>query len=140
RGRVSTSGSDAPCGAEPGTGRWERKRREHDTTFQLWSQSEEEKAHRRVFRLAEDGRPAAQSAASRSVQSGLDLHLRLRSLQPGAHAKPCGSPSAVSPDGRVSPPGHGVRPKKLTNTRNQPAQQSQTMRIRKTTELQINSS
>src|SRR5256885_10459194 len=80
----------------------ERNRRAHDTTFQLWSQSEEEKAHRRVFRLAEDGRPAAQSAASRSVQSGLDLHLRLRSLQPGAHAKPRGSPSAVSPDRRVS--------------------------------------
>src|SRR5207247_6611649 len=33
---------------------------------------------------------------------------------------------------------HGVRPKKLTNTRNQPAQQSQMMRIRKTTVLPIN--
>src|SRR5881396_3215513 len=38
----------------------------------------------------------------------------------------------------VCPAGHGVRPKKLTNTRNQPAQQSQTMRIRKTTVLPIN--
>ena len=51
-----------------------------------------------MLRLAEDDCPDAQGAASRSVPSGLAFHLRLRRLQPGAHAEsgPRGS-SGVSP-------------------------------------------
>src|SRR5713226_3255687 len=46
-----------------------------------------------MFWLAEDDCGAAQSAASRSLQSGLDLYLRLRGLQLGAHAKSGGHSS-----------------------------------------------
>ena len=51
------------------------------------SQKKEE-ADRRMLRLAEDDCADAEGAASRSLQSGLDLYLRLRRLQSGAHAKP----------------------------------------------------
>src|SRR5262249_55862134 len=49
--------------------------------------------------LAEDHCVVAQSAASRNVKGRLDLHVRLRGLQPGAHAKSHGQHSfgAVSP-------------------------------------------
>jgi hypothetical protein len=56
-----------------------------------------------MFRLAEDGGGVAESATPRSWQSGMDLHLRLRRLQPGAHAKPGGrSSGGVSRGRRVS--------------------------------------
>src|SRR2546428_12828040 len=56
-----------------------------------------------MLRLAEDDCPAAESTASRSFQSGLDLYLRLRGLQLGAHAQPGGRSSGrVSPGRRVS--------------------------------------
>src|SRR5438445_6921803 len=56
-----------------------------------------------MLRLAEDDCPAAESTASRSLQSGLDLYLRLRGLQLGAHAQPGGRSSGrVSPGRRVS--------------------------------------
>src|SRR5260221_6537429 len=54
----------------------------------LCHQPEEEEAHRRMFWLAEDHCVVAQSAASRNAESRLDLHVCLRSLQPGAHAEP----------------------------------------------------
>src|SRR5262249_37441761 len=56
-------------------------------------------AHRRMLWLVEDCGVVAQSAASRNVEGGLDLHVRLCGLQPGAHAKPHGrhSSGAVSP-------------------------------------------
>jgi Transposase DDE domain len=47
----------------------------------------EEKTNRRMFRMVEDDRAHAEAATSRSMQSGLDLYLRLRRLQPGAHAE-----------------------------------------------------
>src|ERR1019366_1836492 len=40
-----------------------------------------------MLRLAEDDSAAAQGAAPGSLQSGLDLYLRLCGLQPGAHAE-----------------------------------------------------
>src|ERR1700694_2908805 len=57
-----------------------------------------------MFWLAEDDRTVTQSAASRNVEGGLDLYVRLRSLQPGAHAKPdgCRVSRAVSPGRGVS--------------------------------------
>ena len=45
------------------------------------------KADRGVLRLAEGHRAAAQTETSRTVQSGMDLHLRGSGLQPGADAK-----------------------------------------------------
>src|SRR5260370_39845203 len=53
-----------------------------------------------MFWLAEDDCGAAQSAASRSLQSGLDLYLRLRGLQLGAHAKSGGHSSGGVGRGR----------------------------------------
>src|ERR1700756_4666626 len=41
-----------------------------------------------MFWLAEDRCVVAQSAASRNAEGRLDLHLRLRGLQFGAHAEP----------------------------------------------------
>ena len=41
-----------------------------------------------MFWLAEDHCVVAQSSASRNVESRLDLHVRLRGLQPGAHEEP----------------------------------------------------
>src|ERR1700730_19436067 len=41
-----------------------------------------------MFWLAEDHCVAAQTAASGISESRLDLHVRLRGLQPGAHAEP----------------------------------------------------
>src|SRR5215813_5747641 len=41
-----------------------------------------------MFWLVEDHCLAAQGAPSRNVESRLDLHVRLRGLQPGAHAEP----------------------------------------------------
>src|SRR5450755_104544 len=53
-----------------------------------------------MFWLAEDGGGAAQSAAPRSGQSGVDFHLRLRRLQSGAHAKSGGRSSGGVSRGR----------------------------------------
>lgn len=50
-------------------------------------QPEEEKAHRGVLRMAERHCAAAQTETSRSVQGGVDFHLRGSGLQPGADAK-----------------------------------------------------
>src|SRR5271169_2403989 len=57
-----------------------------------------------MFWMVEDDCLAAQGAASRNVQSGLDVYLCLRGLQPGAHAKPDGrhGSRAVSPGRSVS--------------------------------------
>src|SRR5260370_40266169 len=41
-----------------------------------------------MFWLVEDHCVAAQAAASRDAEGRLDLHVRLRGLQPGAHAEP----------------------------------------------------
>ncbi len=70
----------------------------------LSHQPEEKEAHRRMFWLAEDDCVAAQGAASRNVEGGLDVYLRLCGLQSGAHAKPDGrrGSSAVSPGRSVS--------------------------------------
>jgi hypothetical protein len=76
------------------------------TTRHSWlcPQPEKTKADRRVLRLAEDDRPGAEGSASWSVQSGLDLYLRLRGLQSGAHPKlGCRGLGAVSHGRRVSP-------------------------------------
>ena len=67
-------------------------------------QPKEEEADRRMLWLVEDDCADAESAPSRGLQSGLDLYLRLRSLQSGAHAKSgCDSSSAVSWRRSVSP-------------------------------------
>ena len=49
--------------------------------------------------VAEDHCFAAKGTASRNIESGLDLRLRLRGLQPGAYAKSHGEhgSGAVSP-------------------------------------------
>ena len=67
-------------------------------------QPEEKEAHRRMFWLAEDDCVAAQGAASRDLESRLDVHLCSRGLQPGAYAKPDGrrGSSTVSPGRSVS--------------------------------------
>src|SRR5438270_13866279 len=61
-----------------------------------------------MFRLAEDDCRAAESAAPRSWQSGLDLHLRLRRLQPGAHAQLGGRSSSGVSRGRRVPGEAGI--------------------------------
>ena len=53
----------------------------------LCHQSEKEEAHRRMFWLAEDHCVVGQGAASRDVEGRLDFYLRVRGLQPGAHAE-----------------------------------------------------
>jgi len=69
----------------------------HDAASGLRHQPEEEEADRRMLWLAEDDCAAAEGAPSRGLQSRLDLHLRLRGLQSGAHAKLGGrSSGAVS--------------------------------------------
>src|ERR1700686_4154630 len=57
-----------------------------------------------MFWLAEDDSTVTQGAASRNVEGGLDLYVRLRGLQPGAHAKSdgCRVSRAVSPSRGVS--------------------------------------
>src|ERR1700758_82138 len=57
-----------------------------------------------MFWLVEDHCPAAQGAPSRHAEGRLDLHLRLRGLQSGAHAKPDAqrSPGVVRPGRSVS--------------------------------------
>src|ERR1700675_3190231 len=57
-----------------------------------------------MFWLAEDHCVVAQSSASRNVENRLDLHVRLRGLQPGAHAEPDAQRSSdvVSPGRSVS--------------------------------------
>ena len=78
---------DAACGAEHGPAWRQRHRCAHHTARRLCRQSEEEKADRGVLRLAERHRAAAQTETSRTVQGGMDLHLRGSGLQPGADAK-----------------------------------------------------
>jgi len=76
----------------------------HHATPGLPGQPEEEEAHRRMLWLAEDDCFVAQGASSRNLEGGLDVYVRVRGLQSGAHAKPdgrCGS-NAVSPGCRVS--------------------------------------
>src|ERR1700730_8830144 len=57
-----------------------------------------------MFWLAEDHCVVAQSSAPRNVENRLDLHVRLRGLQPGAHAEPDAQRSSdvVSPGRSVS--------------------------------------
>src|ERR1700686_1627038 len=95
---------DTACGAKPGTKRGQRHRWAHHATRGLPHQPEEKETHRRMFRLAENDCVAAQGAASRNVEGGLDVYLCLRGLQPGAHAKPDGrrGSSAVSRGHSVS--------------------------------------
>src|SRR6266852_3234219 len=72
-----------------------------------------------MFWLAEDDCGAAQSAASRSLQSGLDLYLRLRGLQLGAHAKSGGHSSGCVGRGRRVSAWAGFSPIGPRNIRNQ---------------------
>jgi transposase len=60
--------------------RGQRHRWAHQPASRLSHQPEEKEAHRRVFWLAEDHCVVAQSAASRNVEGGLDIHVRLRGL------------------------------------------------------------
>jgi transposase len=66
----------------------------------LCHQPKKEEANRRMLRLAEDDCADAQAAAPWSLQGGLDLYLRLRGLQSGAHAKPRGRSSCGVSRGR----------------------------------------
>src|SRR5712692_1617887 len=72
-----------------------------------------------MFWLAEDDCGAAQSAASRSLQSGLDLYLRLRGLQLGAHAKSGGHSFGGVGRGRRVSAWAGFSPIGPRNIRNQ---------------------
>src|SRR5713226_8124556 len=72
-----------------------------------------------MFWLAEDDCGAAQSAASRSLQSGLDLYLRLRGLQLGAHAKSGGHSSGGVGRGRRVSAWAGFSPIGPRNIKNQ---------------------
>src|ERR1700681_1556766 len=81
---------DTACGAKPGTKRGQRHRWAHHATRGLPHQPEEKETHRRMFRLAEDDCTIAQGAASRNVEGGLDVYLRLCGLQSRTHAKPDG--------------------------------------------------
>ena len=85
--------------------RRERHRCAHHAARGLCHQSTEEEAHRRMFRMAEDDRVAAESASSRDFQSGLDVHLRLCRLQLGAYAEPepSGGSTRLSCGKRSSP-------------------------------------
>ena len=65
----------------------------HHAARRLRRQPEEAQADRGVLRLAEGHRAAAQAETSRTVQGGMDLHLRGGGLQPGADAKADGQPS-----------------------------------------------
>ena len=80
----------AARGTKPSATRGQRHRWAHHATGGLSRQPEETEANRRMFWLAEDDCVAAQGAASRNVEGGLDVHLRLCGLQSGAHAKPAG--------------------------------------------------
>lgn len=53
----------------------------------LRRQPEEAEAYRGVLRLVEGHRAAAQAQTSRTVQRGVNPHLRGDALQPGAEAK-----------------------------------------------------
>ena len=100
RGRVPEYQRDAACGAEPQTAWRQRDRWTHDEAPGLCHQPKKEEANRRVLRLAEDDCADAQAAAPWSLQGGLDLHVRLRGLQSGAHAKPRGRSSCGVSRGR----------------------------------------
>ncbi len=86
-GRVPPSGGHTSRGAK----RWAERRKRHRCAYHalrgLCRQPTEEEAHRRVFRVAEDDRVAAESASSWDFQGGLGIHLRLCRLQSGAYAK-----------------------------------------------------
>src|ERR1700722_9908970 len=73
---------------KPWAKRWQRHRQSHGAARGLRDQSEEEEAHRRMFWLAEEYCADAQSAASRDAEGRLDLYVRVRGLQSGAHAEP----------------------------------------------------
>src|SRR5664279_5944863 len=78
---------DSARGAEHSPSGRQCDRCAHHAACRLCRQSEEEKADRRVLRLVEGHRTAAQTEASGSVQSGMDLYLRSSGLQPCAYAK-----------------------------------------------------
>src|SRR5579863_7510456 len=94
---------NAARSAKPSATRGQRHRWAHDATCGVPHQPEEKETHRRMFWLAEDDCTVTQGAASRNVEGGLDLYVRVCCLQPGAHAKPDGC--RVS---RAVSPGHGV--------------------------------
>ena len=89
---------NAARGAKPGATWRQRHRWKDHAARKLPHQPEEEEAHRGMFWLAEDDCAVTQDAPSRNVESGLDLYVRVRRLQPGAHAKSdgCVSSSVVS--------------------------------------------
>ena len=87
RGRVQAHERHAACGAERGPTWRQRHRRPHHAAPGLYRQSAEAQADRRMLRVAEGHRAAAQAETSRVIQSGMDLHLRGRGLQPGADAE-----------------------------------------------------
>jgi transposase len=103
------SASDASRGAKRSAERRKRHRRTYHAPPQLCHQPTEEEAHRRVFRVAEDDRAAAESASSRDLQGGLGIHLRLCRLQPGAYSEPePGGGSTRLSRGKLAPPGLGT--------------------------------
>jgi len=115
-GGVPASAGDAARGAEPcATGR-QRHRRAHHAARGIPDQPEEEEANRGMFRLAEDGGGAAEGAPSRSCESGLDFYLRLRRLQPGAHAQSGGRSSGGVGRGRSVSAGPGIAGKGCDKT------------------------
>jgi transposase-like protein DUF772 len=73
----------------------QRHRWAHDPARGLRHQPAQAETDRRMFRLAEVDRVAAQGAASRFGKRGLGVRIRLRILQPGVNAKPL-VPAAVS--------------------------------------------
>src|ERR1700750_333475 len=75
---------DTARGAEHGPTRRQRHRFAHHPARELRDEPEEAEAHRRVLRLVEGHRSVAQAETSRTLQSGMDLHLRGGGLQPGA--------------------------------------------------------
>ncbi len=79
-----------------------------------------------MFRVAEDHRAVAKSSASRDSQGGLGVQLRLRRVQPGAHAEPgqSGCSTRLSRGGsapaglEASPPADSAQPNPPTQQRN----------------------
>jgi transposase len=90
RGGRPRPGRHAPRGAEAPR---ECDRRPHDATRRLRNQSAEAEAGRTGVGLDEDGRLAAQAAASRRGACGLGAYLYRHGVQPDTHAQPGGDVS-----------------------------------------------
>jgi hypothetical protein len=82
--------------------RRQRDRWAHDTACRISGEPAQTETDRGSIWVVKDGGNAAQDAASRSLQSGLGVHLRGRRLQSGADAEPCGGSLRIS-SGRSVP-------------------------------------